>query len=98
MSRAPHPVGLVDVLVEHPPHEVNCIERADIVEDIGSCAAIHEELVADGNYTHLDTATGLLTRLSYLLPYQDTLHGDFGLSIVFWLSTFALLGRHLLPS
>ena len=82
MSRAPQPVGLVDILVEHLPLEVHRIERTDIVEDIGSCAAIHDELVADSDYTHLDTAAGLLTYLSDLLPYQDTLHGDSGLCII----------------
>ena len=62
----------LDVLLEHAPDEVYRVDGANVVEHVGSCAAVRYELLAYRKDVHVDPATRLLSsRVGLLLDVHS---------------------------
>ena len=84
VAEAPLEIMQFIVFFQNAPNEVNRIDRSNIIEDISGCASVSDELLADREDVHVDTAAWFLTGRVRLLFNVDALQVVFAFQDLDW--------------
>ena len=71
MTEPPRKVVLLRIFLEHLPSEFERVNRTNVIEDLGGCASISDELIAQREHLHMYAAARFLTKLVGLFFDQD---------------------------